>query len=1311
MSAYKAQRANIISNQHVSDESASQIMEGIAMLNAANCITFCDGAFLMITEKKLEEIRNLSITELFPDLANNIDTNLAVFKHKFLYQDKYLLEITFSTLLDADESLTSTAVLLKRNTGVSAGKPANQVSAEEQNSKARLLYQETEGRKSPDVALPEKKDFISKITDLVPCLIALYNTHTGQYMYINQALESLLGYSPDILLEQGAPFLLSLIHPDDRESLLKKNAEALQQAAASKQADMVVDFEYRIRHKNGEWRWIHTSGIAFDKDPSGNVSHILNISIDITERKQTELKIQDSRHLIEQIAYTTPVLLYIFDITTHKNLYANRRMEEMLGYTQAEMQEMGENLFTLIMHPHDYAKFQDNVTRLGALKDGEIFENELRLKNANGEWRWFFSRETVFKRDPDGKAIEILGSSQDITQRKFAEQNLLESRHFIKQVADAIPDVLYVYDLEETRLLYINREIYHRLGYTPEEVYAMGSSLVKSLTHPDDFPERLDHFHKMRTLKEGEILEIEYRLKSRKGGWVLVRSRDSIFKRNAEGLPVQVIGVSQDITAHKMAEDEIRAKNKFIEAILSKLPVIITRIDKKGTIIEAVGSGLRNLGLADNHIKGVNVFENYPDIAQHVKEVLQGKSVTFIGIPSRGSKRRYFLNNFFFDPEKETAIGFSIDITEQKIAEEKLKESETRLMQLNEDLERRVHERTSALALSQERYEIASYVTHDAIWDWNLLTNELTYSTAYFSIFGYDPAEASDMVEEWYLQIHPDDKIRVTESIQQVISSGGQVWSEEYRHLRKDGSYAYVLDRGYVQREGNGKAVRMVGAMADITQRKLAEEAIRKSEAKFRHVFESGMIGIFFWNSEGTVTEANDTFLNILGYSLSDLAAGRLNWMNMTPEKYAVTKQRFIDKLSSNKISTPFEIECIRKDGSYVPIMLGGVLLQGDENYGVAYVLNITEQKKTQQDLALSEERFRLVTRATNDAVRDLNLETGMLWWNEGFKNMFGYVQEQIETGIESWYSRIHPDDVERVLQSIHKIIDNKHIQWSDEYRFRRADDSYAYILDRTYVIYNQQGKAIRMLGSMVDVTYLKEVQEALEQQAAELKQSNADLEQFAYISSHDLQEPLNTAASFAKLLEKKYRDKLDTDALEFISFIVNSTDRMKILIRSVLDYSKINSMAKSYEQANMKALIKIATDNLRANIQLTSAAIHIGEMPTLPVIPSQIIQLFQHMISNAIKFRSDHNPEIFINATEQTQHFLFSIQDNGIGIDMLYADRIFQVFQRLHSRDEYEGAGIGLATCKRIVDRHHGNIWVESSPGKGAVFFFTLKK
>jgi light-regulated signal transduction histidine kinase (bacteriophytochrome) len=224
-----------------------------------------------------------------------------------------------------------------------------------------------------------------------------------------------------------------------------------------------------------------------------------------------------------------------------------------------------------------------------------------------------------------------------------------------------------------------------------------------------------------------------------------------------------------------------------------------------------------------------------------------------------------------------------------------------------------------------------------------------------------------------------------------------------------------------------------------------------------------------------------------------------------------------------------------------------------------------------------------------------------------------------------------------------------------------------------------------------------------------ELERSNRELQQFAYVASHDLQEPLRSVAGFTKLLERRYKDKLDQDAREFIRFAVDGALRMQKLIDDLLTYSRVGTQNLSFEPIDCNQLLDQALINLRLAIEENHAVITRSNLPTIPCNGSQMIQLFQNLISNAIKFRSAETPRIHIAAEYKEDAWLFTLQDNGIGIDPRYQDRIFKIFQRLHSRDEYAGTGIGLALCLKIVELHKGRIWLESELGKGTTFYFTL--
>jgi len=236
-----------------------------------------------------------------------------------------------------------------------------------------------------------------------------------------------------------------------------------------------------------------------------------------------------------------------------------------------------------------------------------------------------------------------------------------------------------------------------------------------------------------------------------------------------------------------------------------------------------------------------------------------------------------------------------------------------------------------------------------------------------------------------------------------------------------------------------------------------------------------------------------------------------------------------------------------------------------------------------------------------------------------------------------------------------------------------------------------------------------KAAEEALAEKAAELERSNAELEQFAYVTSHDLQEPLRMVASFTQLLAKRYKGKLDSDADEFIGYTLDGVTRMHQLIKDLLVYSRVRTRGKEFEATDSSAVLVQVLADLKVAIEEAGATVTSTPLPLVMADSTQLGQLFQNLIGNALKFRSAELPRIHLSANCNGKEWIFSVSDNGMGIEPQYAERIFVIFQRLHGKDEYPGTGIGLAICKKIVERHGGRIWVESQPGRGSAFYFAL--
>ena len=295
----------------------------------------------------------------------------------------------------------------------------------------------------------------------------------------------------------------------------------------------------------------------------------------------------------------------------------------------------------------------------------------------------------------------------------------------------------------------------------------------------------------------------------------------------------------------------------------------------------------------------------------------------------------------------------------------------------------------------------------------------------------------------------------------------------------------------------------------------------------------------------------------------------------------------------------------------------------------------------------------------------------------------------------------LHPDEA---VARIHEILDRGQPVKGEEVAMR---DGGACLRD--FVPLNVQGRSYGRLWHHFDISDRKQAEEALQKAAEELARSNKDLDQFASVASHDLQEPLRTVAGFVQLLRKEYGDRLDAKADSYIGYTVDGVKRMQALIHDLLVYARVGTRSREPVPIDAGTALGQALDNLHESIQAAGAEITHGQLPTVRADLSQLAQLFQNLLGNALKFRSQAPPKIHVDACREGDYWRFSVRDNGIGIDAKFQEQIFEVFRRLHTRKQYTGTGIGLAICKKIVDRHGGRIWVESEPGQGATFHFTI--
>jgi PAS domain S-box-containing protein len=343
---------------------------------------------------------------------------------------------------------------------------------------------------------------------------------------------------------------------------------------------------------------------------------------------------------------------------------------------------------------------------------------------------------------------------------------------------------------------------------------------------------------------------------------------------------------------------------------------------------------------------------------------------------------------------------------------------------------------------------------------------------------------------------------------------------------------------------------------------------------------------------------------------------------------------------------------------------------------------------------------------SSNDAIITESVDGIITSWNKGAEIIYGYLAEEV---LGKNFSILEPDNFKgEIKQFSEKIKTGEKIEHYETSRLKK-DGTIINVSVSLSPVFDTSGKLVALSAIVRDITERKKAGEILKSKLEELARSNEELEQFAYVSSHDLQEPLRMISSYLQLLQRRYQGSLDDKADKYIYYAVDGASRMQNLINDLLEFSRVTTRARDPVPMDSEFILDQVLSNLEVFIEENEATVSHCSLPEVMADYSQMVQVFQNLIINGIKFRSEEAPQIHISAEKKESEWVFSVQDNGIGIDPQYSKKIFEVFKRLHKKEEYPGTGIGLAICKKIVERHGGRIWVESELDKGSTFYFTL--
>jgi PAS domain S-box-containing protein len=538
-------------------------------------------------------------------------------------------------------------------------------------------------------------------------------------------------------------------------------------------------------------------------------------------------------------------------------------------------------------------------------------------------------------------------------------------------------------------------------------------------------------------------------------------------------------------------------------------------------------------------------------------------------------------------------------------------------------------------------------------------------------------------------------------------------------------------------KDEQGNVMGWVASFIDVTEHKRAQEALQHSDALKAAMLESSLDCIITIDHEGKVVDVNPAVEKIFGYTREHMLGKEMASLIVPPSTREQHRQGLTRYLATGEgpvLGKRLELIAMRANGTEFPVevAISPIRTSGPPMF-TGYVRDITERKRVEEEvrrltqeleqrviertkdvintnikLYETDQRLRLLVESVKDyAIIMLDLNGCVTSWNTGAERIKGYREEEI---LGKHFSCFYPQEDIATGKPGDNLERAAVVGRYEEEGWRVRQDGSRFLAD--VVITAIKDEAARLIGfSKVtrDITERKEAEEALRERTEELVAMNAELERFAYVSSHDLQEPLRMVASYTKLLAKRYKGKLDADADEYIRYAVEGAERMAQLIRDLLSYSRLGARERKLEIVDCEEVLKRVLTDLKTAIDESAAIVTHDSLPTVTADPVQVGQVFQNLIGNALKFRGPTVPQVHISPERRNGEWLFSVRDNGIGIEPEYAERIFQAFQRLHSKAEYPGSGIGLAICKKIVEGHGGRMWVESTPGQGCTFFFTL--
>ncbi|MFZ7138280.1 MAG: PAS domain S-box protein [archaeon] len=1091
----------------------------------------------------------------------------------------------------------------------------------------------------------------------------------GIFLDGNKRAEKLTGYTKEELI--GKNMLDILVSPESITRLMEAfTPNKLGKKSGPNEVEMI--------RKDGSRVSVEASIIPVERD--GRIE-IIGITRDITERKKAEKALQESEKRLRELTDLLPEIIFETD-ATGKFVFVNQVAYERFGYTQEDFDNGLKTVQMLI--PEDRNRAKDEFDRV--LSGADVGFLEFTGLSKEGSTFPIMIHVTPIIRG--NMPVGLRGIIVDITEHKKTESRLKESLQRFQTIFEGATDGIIAINPKTMKFAFANPRMSEIIGYSSNELLKMS---VTDLFRKEDLPfyvgQVQKHFeNEIEVTRDIPILRKDKQIVYCTGSSRLMKLGNQEY----------LVGFVKDVTEQKKIENELKQSEQRFRAIFEGATDGILAADAETLKFAFANPRMEEItGYPIDELLNLNVTdldrkEALPVRIKQFTAQLEGKSIfTRNAHILRKDKTVVYCDvssRFLNIGDKQYVVGFFRDVTERRHTEEEL----IRL--------------SNAVRMSNESIVIT-----------DLDGKVVDINEASLKLYGIH--DKKELIGKSSLDIiKPEERKKAFAIIKEAMKKRS-VSRREYTITLKDGTKTSIEMSTSVMKDKDGKPIGFVTINRDITERKKAEEKLRESEEKYREMINGMNDTALILDFDTNIIDVNQTAVDVLGYSREELLIMKVHQIDssLTPEAI----QDLGKKMEKSELLV-FETVHTARGGRTFPVEISAtrVTYQGKPAI-LSIARDITERKKAEEALRNSEMAARRLLEFQNKVIDTatvwvnlIDLKGNVVLWNRAAELVSGYSREEV-VGTNKMWKLLYPNpDYRTNIFAIGKKILEEGKRMEDFYSIIRCKDGTMKTISwYSTNILNEKGEPEGSISIGIDVTEREKDQQEMKKAFAMLKQSNSDLESYTYVVSHDLKAPLRTIRSFGSFILEDYSDKLDDTGKDYLNRMINASSHLNTMIEDLLVLSRVGREFTEREKVDLNKLVNEIVTDFEATIKEQNAKIVVDKLPVLSAQKVWMRQLFMNVISNALKFNESKTPKIEVLYEETENDHLFKIQDNGIGIEEKYLERIFNLFERASTDKNYEGTGAGLAICKRIVMHLGGKIWVESTLGKGSTFFFTIPK